>query len=367
MARRTLMHQTKPVICLVVFLLAGGMLGCTFSQVRLDRTAAPAQPYVAITVGAITAAEHLWEPLLPHLRHQLLLEMRQRNAFPIVLDATSGTFVDASVVLSGRIMKVDKGSEVLRRFVGFGAGKAQTPPSPPCWKRVIEALMATPGYYNNKILSMIDTVMIALQNPKRYAEVLGDAWDMVKAGKAADINDALLKMAEATGRKVTHLPLNKEYLASEFFTEVATKEAYWVDHPLRKNAHGAMTHLLQDLVVDRALGGPGKSAEFRVLLGKAEGMVERYERKGGKLVPSRFTRLHDKTPLPNTVFIDVKNKAGDLVKTEFNMQTGDYVWRFTYDLFYKVKKRNELKAIGRLPHPEWLRSLLNELADVGMK
>ena len=35
-----------------------------------------------------------------------------------------------------------------------------------------------------------------------------------------------------------------------------------------------MTHLLQDLVVNKALGGPRTSAEFRQLLGKAEGTVE---------------------------------------------------------------------------------------------
>ena len=64
------------------------------------------------------------------------------------------------------------------------------------------------------------------------------------------------------------------------------------------------------------------------------------------------------------MFIDVKNKAGDLVEIEFNMQTGDYVWRFTYDLFYQ---ENALVDFGRLPQPERLRPLLNELADVGVK
>ena len=66
-------------------------------------------------------------------------------------------------------------------------------------------------------------------------------------------------------------------------------------------------------------------------------------------------QLPDGTPLPNTVFSP----------TEFNMQTGDYVWRFTYDLFYESEQTR--KAFGRLPQPEVLRPLLNELADVGVK
>jgi hypothetical protein len=46
------------------------------------------------------------------------------------------------------------------------------------------------------------------------------------------------------------------------------------------------------------------------------------------------------------------------------MQTGDYVWRFTYDLFYEG---TALKTLGRLPQPEHLRPTLNNLADIGLK
>ena len=43
----------------------------------------------------------------------------------------------------------------------------------------------------------------ALQNPKLYAEVPGEAWDLVKAGNAADINDALLTMARKSDLPVS--------------------------------------------------------------------------------------------------------------------------------------------------------------------
>jgi hypothetical protein len=226
-------------------------------------------------------------------------------------------------------------------------------PRPPGWERVIEALKANPGKNNIKILARIEKVMDALQNPKLYAKVLGDAWDLVKAGEATDINEALKQMAEKTGLAVNEIPETKQYRPDEFFAQVATQKAYWVDKPLGQFPHGAMTHLLQDLVVNEALGGPDKSAEFRELLGKAEGTVERYVRRGGQLVPSKFAEL------PNTIFVDEVNQAGDVVP-EVKMQTGDYVWRFMYDLLYQG---DALKDLGRLPQPEVLRPLLNLLRD----
>ena len=231
-------------------------------------------------------------------------------------------------------------------------------PRPPGWERVIEALKANPGSNNIKILARIEKVMDALQNPKLYAKVLGDAWDLVKAGEATDINKALLMMAEGTGLKVNEIPETKQYRPDEFFAQVASQKAYWVDKPLGQFPHGAMTHLLQDLVVNEALGGPDKSAEFRELLGKAEGTVERYVRRGGQLVPSKFAEL------PNTIFVDEMNQAGDVVRPEVKMQTGDYVWRFMYDLLYQG---DAFRDLGRLPQPEMLRPLLNKLADLGLE
>jgi len=76
-------------------------------------------------------------------------------------------------------------------------------------------------------------------------------------------------------------------------------------------------------------------------------------RRGGQLVPSKFAEL------PNTIFVDEVNQAGDVVP-EVKMQTGDYVWRFMYDLLYQG---DALKDLGRLPQPEVLRPLLNLLRD----
>jgi hypothetical protein len=51
------------------------------------------------------------------------------------------------------------------------------------------------------------------------------------------------------------------------------------------------------------------------------------------------------------------------MERELEMTTGDYVWRWTYDLFYPLAK---LPSHGRLPQPEHLRPILNKL-DVGLK
>jgi hypothetical protein len=229
---------------------------------------------------------------------------------------------------------------------------------PPGWERVIEALNKTPGRNNKKIRAMVEDVMDALQDPKRYEEVLGDAWDLVAAGKAADINGALVKLAERTGYKVR--TVGEVKAGDSFFKEVATKKEYWIDDALAGKDHGSMTHILQDLVVDKALGAGG-SVEFRALLGRAEGTVERYV--GKTRTPSTFTQLPDGRPLPNETFMTYAGPNNTVIP-ELQMATGDYVWRFTYDLFYENQAM--FQKYARLPQPERLRPALNDIG-VGLK
>jgi hypothetical protein len=104
--------------------------------------------------------------------------------------------------------------------------------------------------------------------------------------------------------------------------------------------HGELTHLIQDLVVDSKLGR-GKSAEFRDLLKRAEGTVERYV-EGQPGVVTRFGAFAN-TRGANVTFLD----------DEISMRTGDYVWRFTYDLFYGPA------ALRRMPQPEAIGPVLD--------
>ena len=139
--------------------------------------------------------------------------------------------------------------------------------------------------------------------------------------------------------------------------------AYWVDNPLGDLAgqlHGQMTHLLQDLVVNEALGGPHASAEFRQTAGK--GRRARSDLcMGGRPVGALSTTA---APQPNC--IQWARASRDMDGTG---DTGDYVCRFTYDLFYMLdpgKTHDDMKRLKKtscLSQPESLRLLLKDLAD----
>jgi hypothetical protein len=121
----------------------------------------------------------------------------------------------------------------------------------------------------------------------------------------------------------------------EFFKRYASAEAYFIDLPLATDNHGALTHLIQDLVVDRALACSGstlRSPQFRGLLGRAEGVVAR----DGQFATNEAMTFLD-PPLVDA--------------PELEMPVGDYVWRFTYDLI----------LTGHMPQPENIWPLLRDL------
>jgi hypothetical protein len=219
-------------------------------------------------------------------------------------------------------------ADVVKRLKG-GTAKSKGK-MPEDYGRVHEALAAHPGTANAQIKELVDTVMGALRTPENYADVLAEAW--TRAAKVdGDINTALREMAaEAKGGKVipiSEVPAGQGLLHGEvFFEKYVSKESYFVDNALLGDDHGAMTHLLQDLVVDRALKAAGKdmtSAEFRALLGRAEGTLSR----------DAWETLRAKT------FLEYPD---GFVETE--LKTGDYVWRLTYDLAQD----------GYLPMPEMI-------------
>jgi hypothetical protein len=172
------------------------------------------------------------------------------------------------------------------------------------------------GRTNKRIRALLPKVMSGLQNPRLYADVLTEAWEIAMKADVS-INRALWMMATAAGakKKIPLLVIPRKVGFPEspvFFEQYAAKKGYLVDLPALYSDHGAMTHLVHDLVVDRALKAAGEnltSPEFRALLGKAEGMV---------------------LPGPNTQLKKVK------------MRTGDLVWRMTYDTFENDLPKPEL-------------------------
>jgi hypothetical protein len=216
--------------------------------------------------------------------------------------------------------------QALIKDLKFGMSEAMLPQE---WPLVLKALRATPGRHNAQILELLPTVMGGLRDPELYGEVMADAWRIAKGPPPSDVNAALREMASAGGRPPRVLPEHVGVMKSKaFFADVASQGETWVDDPLLFDPHGAFTHLLQDLVVDRALARAGanlRSTGFRELLGQAEGTV--VEAEGFATTA-------------NTTFI--KNAK----EFETDMKTGDYVWRFTYDILQDghINKPEDLKV-----------------------
>ena len=204
---------------------------------------------------------------------------------------------------------------------------------PPGWLAIHALLKQNAAAINNQILEVLDIVWAGLRDPKLYADVLAEAWEQAMAADTS-IEAVLLSMAEqSAGAKAVWIPrserkelLNKPEL---FFERYASRAVSFVDMPLLGDPHRALTHLLQDLVVDRALKAAGKkmtSAQFRGLLAKASDQV----------VPST---------VPGGPVIATRGQAG--------LRTGDYVWQMTYDLYLTTK--------DHLPQPEVVGQTLHDL------
>ena len=130
-----------------------------------------------------------------------------------------------------------------------------------------------------------------------------------------DRNAALVDMAREGGPGVKKIQTKAGTLPSDvFFDEHVTNPRRIVDKGVG-DEHGVYTHLLQDLVVDRALRAAGRSetgSEFRQLLARAEG------------------------------------------RNRNNISVGDLIWRVTYDA----------EAPGHINDPETLRGAIK---DVGLR
>jgi hypothetical protein len=85
---------------------------------------APTQKYAKVAVGPITVTDKLWESLVPHFRRGFVTRLAELRTFDAVLDPAPSPLPAATVLISGQIVEVQKGSAAKRLFVGMGAGKA---------------------------------------------------------------------------------------------------------------------------------------------------------------------------------------------------------------------------------------------------
>ena len=195
---------------------------------------------------------------------------------------------------------------------------------PKSYNRMVAKLEANIGKGNvRQIRELVPFVMNGLRDPNLYAEVLTEAW--VRAMVAGTgINAALLQMASESGLTLKVIP--GEMQGPAFFRRYAGRATAMLDKPLADTSHGSMIHILQDLVVDRALEEKGlSSGQFREMLGREKTLIT---------LPST-----DDTPRGEPREITI----------------GDYVWRNTYDVI----------ATGHIPTPESVWPILNKI--LGLK
>jgi hypothetical protein len=229
---------------------------------------------------------------------------------------------------------------------------------PERWDMVKAALREHDGPFNREILGLVDKQMGALRDAEAWSDVMADAWEIAARMRKPDLRRALIKLAKKRGIKF--ITVKKVERGSKFFDEAVASGRGIIDPALATNLdpallqgeevlHGELIHLIQDLVVDHKLGA-GTSARFRQLLGKAEGTIEKFVagRPDVRTKFGVFDALNPNNPrrgLYNVTFLDGEDA----------MKTGDYVWRFTYDLLYYDP------ALRRMPQPESLGRALNEL------
>jgi hypothetical protein len=206
------------------------------------------------------------------------------------------------------------------------------PAKPPMgFEEMLANLRLNPSGVNQQLEHLLPIAVGGLRDPELYAELMAEAWSMLRADR--DMTKALIEIAQSGGAKVHVLPHEVGLMkGKKFVDEVATKGESWIDNPLVNNAHGVSSHLIQDIVVTRALKRAGvgmTSQELRVLIGQATGEVK---------------------------FLKMRRTSALVLLTDGGQATSsaELIWRATYDSFFA---RN-------LNRPEDLGEILKKLLDV---
>ena len=113
------------VVIVLALVIAAGATGCTTKYIKPEVVTTPTEKYGTIAIGEITMEDKLYEYLAPFFRRGLVQELNEQKAFEKVLDPKPETLTESSLLLSGRIKEVDKGSTTLRWLIGFGAGSSK--------------------------------------------------------------------------------------------------------------------------------------------------------------------------------------------------------------------------------------------------
>jgi hypothetical protein len=141
-------------------------------------------------------------------------------------------------------------------------------------------LEANPGVgTNDQLRQVLPNVWRSLRDPDTIANTLADVWLeehllglMAPRDAATRYGQAAMVLSRRTGAPVVILPRGMSYPTDVFYSDVVLSGNRFLDLSVLEISpgHGASTHLIQDLVVDRALRGTGLRAEqLRALFGGA--------------------------------------------------------------------------------------------------
>ena len=152
-------------------------------------------------------------------------------------------------------------------------------------------LRANPAAGNNRrLLELLPEVYKALHDPDMIAAAAVDIWLqervlglMAPREMGARYTEAAVNLSRRAGANVITLSPEQTFEPGTFFEQVASRPERFLDLSAVAKVdpgHGATTHMVQDLVVDRALAEFAVSGhQFRVLLGNAvgkEGQIGRW-------------------------------------------------------------------------------------------
>jgi len=118
------MRQKHLWLVILLLVLCAATQACTFKHVQSTVSTAPPERYTTVAVGSITSEDKLYENLAAHFRRGFVEAMGELKAFETIQDPAPGTLQPSSVLVSGTLTEINKGSEALRWIIGFGAGRA---------------------------------------------------------------------------------------------------------------------------------------------------------------------------------------------------------------------------------------------------
>ena len=115
----TRLHRLLPILGVIA--LSSGTLGCSFS-ITPEAVEPPPTKISPVAIGSIETADPDRQRVARRFRRALMAGLEDSEAFSRVLSTVPAQLPEDAVLVTGRFLEVDDGSEALRFLVGAGAG-----------------------------------------------------------------------------------------------------------------------------------------------------------------------------------------------------------------------------------------------------